>query len=461
MMAYGSIVQKDDKYRVCFDYGVGGNGKRIRKYKTFTSKSEANKALNKHKVQMDDNSFAIPRNMTLAEWIDYWYENIIKGQIEYTTAFGYKNIIENHIKPQLGAYKLQRLSPEHIQKYYTALMNEHDLSPNTVIKHHNLLTNILNAAKRYEYIVKSPMEAVSPPKKKYHEAKFYTPEQLGQLLLAVQGHRLELAVNLCAYLGLRRGELCGLCWSNVDFVNHTITINHTRTQAGGTEVQKDPKTRSSNRVLYMPDTLEKLLADELKHQNHCKETLFNAYDDNDFVIVMENGRPFRPNNISERFSKFLEMNNLDPIVLHELRHTFASLSNAAGIPSFNIGKAMGHSSPATTQKIYTHILDNTHTTAVQGVAAIADHMRNEAKAKRDAPLSQRIEQELIKWDPMGVSDYSSEIAIVTAELFNGISAETLGQKIFEIFRDSFGSRNFTKSVDECVTVAAIIISPAE
>ena len=80
----------------------------------------------------------------------------------------------------------------------------------TVIKHHNLLTNTLNAAERQEYITKNPMRAVSPPKKRQHESKFYTPEQLGVLLAKAVGTRLELPVYICACLGLRRGELCGL-----------------------------------------------------------------------------------------------------------------------------------------------------------------------------------------------------------------------------------------------------------
>ena len=76
-------------------------------------------------------------------------------------------------------------------------------------------------------------------------------------------------------------------------------------------------------------------------------------------------RPFRPNYLSELFGKFLADNDLPKIVLHELRHTFASLSNQAGIPAYNIGKALGHSTPATTQKIYTHLLDQTHTQALK------------------------------------------------------------------------------------------------
>lgn len=177
------------------------------------------------------------------------------------------------------------------------------------------------------------------------QAKFYTPEQLGVLLDKAVGTRLELPVFICAYLGLRRGELCGLRWSDVDLEHQTMC-----------DMLKAAK----------------------ENQQACRAKYKNAYDDNDYVVVMEYGRPCRPNYLSELFGKCLADNDLPKIVLHELQHTFASLSNQAGIPSFNIGKALGHSTPTTTQKIYTHLLDRTHTQAVEGVAAIADEARRKA-----------------------------------------------------------------------------------
>ena len=318
---------------------------------------------------------------TFAQWLDYWYKDIILPQIEETTAYGYRGMIENYLKPQLGEIRLQKLTARDIQQYYTWLMDEKELSPNTVIKHHNLLTNTLNAAERQEYIMKNPMRAVSPPKKRQREAKFYTPEQLGTLLDKAVGTRIELPVYICAYLGLRRGELCGLRWSDVDLEHKTITIENTRT-------------------LYLPDTLCDMLKAAKEHQQACRAEYKNVYDDNDYVVVMEDGRPFRPNYLSELFGKFLADNDLPKIVLHELRHTFASLSNQAGIPAYNISKALGHSTPATTQKIYTHLLDRARTQAVEGVAAIADEARRKAGKEYLLQLVKALIDEIRVWDPM-------------------------------------------------------------
>ena len=349
-MAYGSITQRGDKYRVCFDYGVDREGKRVRKYRTFDTKRDAIRAFNEHKVKMDRGRRSCRANT--------------RSRSGLTTG--------------------------------TIILSCHRSSKrrHTVIKHHNLLTNTLNAAERQEYITKNPMRAVSPPKKRQREAKFYTPEQLGVLLAKAVGTRLELPMFICAYLGLRRGELCGLRWSDVDLEHHTITIENTRTQAGKKEIEKGTKTASSTRTLYLPDTLCDMLKAAKEHQQACRATYKNT------VIVMEDGRPFRPNYLSELFGKFLADNDLPKIVLHELRHTFASLSNQAGIPAYNIGKALGHSTPATTQKIYTHLLDQTHTQAVEGVAAIADEARRKAGKEYLLQLAKALIDEIRVWDPM-------------------------------------------------------------
>ena len=349
-MAYGSITQRGDKYRVCFDYGVDREGKRVRKYRTFDTKRDAIRAFNEHKVKMDRGRRSCRANT--------------RSRSGLTTG--------------------------------TIILSCHRSSKrrHTVIKHHNLLTNTLNAAERQEYITKNPMRAVSPPKKRQREAMFYMPEQLGVLLAKAVGTRLELPMFICAYLGLRRGELCGLRWSDVDLEHHTITIENTRTQAGKKEIEKGTKTASSTRTLYLPDTLCDMLKAAKEHQQACRATYKNT------VIVMEDGRPFRPNYLSELFGKFLADNDLPKIVLHELRHTFASLSNQAGIPAYNIGKALGHSTPATTQKIYTHLLDQTHTQAVEGVAAIADEARRKAGKEYLLQLAKALIDEIRVWDPM-------------------------------------------------------------
>ena len=109
-----------------------------------------------------------------------------------------------------------------------------------------------------------------------------------------------------------------------------------------------------------------------KLQAENKKQFGEGWQGKGFVVVWEDGRSYRPNYISELFTKFLKEKRLPKIVLHELRHTFASISNEAGVQEFNIGKAMGHANVGTTKKIYTHLFDDKHTAAVNAVADLID-----------------------------------------------------------------------------------------
>ena len=381
-MAHGSIIQLDNgKFRVCFEYGFDENGRRVRKHKTYANRKEAELMLSRHNVAMEDGTVVKPREMTLTEWLAYWMKNMYMPRAAETSVYGYINIIDRYIVPILGKTKLQRLKPMHIQKYYTMLMEERNLSPNTVLKHHDLLNSALKAAVRQEYILKNPMEGVDRPKKIKYEAKVYNPEQLQTLFRLIEGDRLETAVKLGAYLGLRREEISGLKWKDIDFEKRTLRICRAMTQVGSEIVVKDTKTNASQRRLYIPDSLLTSLKKEHNQQVENKKSFGEAWHDTGFVVVWEDGRPYRPNYISELFTKFLKKSGLPKIVLHELRHTFASISNEAGVQEFNIGKALGHANVGTTKKIYTHLFDDKHTAAVNAVANLIDGNKEEHHAE--------------------------------------------------------------------------------
>lgn len=180
-------------------------------------------------------------------------------------------------------------------------------------------------------------------------------------------NRLETFVTLCTLLGLRREEACGLKWEDIDFENRTVIIRRARTTAGSQIVEKKPKTDTSVRTLYISDALYMILNKEKAEQDKNRSLIGELYQGSGYVCAWPDGRLYRPNYLSELFTKFIKDNGLPQITLHGLRHTFASLSHAAGISAFDIGKAMGHSTPDTTQRIYTHLFDETHTATMEAV----------------------------------------------------------------------------------------------
>lgn len=357
-------------YYVNMDYGVGEDGKRARVYQTYPSLSQARRALREFLIERSRRNRVRPRPMTLDQWMEYWMEEIIRPSRAETTVYGYRNIIENHISPALGSIPIQKLTPQDIQKYYTMLLRKKGLSPNTIRRHHDLLSSSLRMAMRQEILSYCPTDRVEPPRLIPYEARFYGPEELRRLCALSEGTWLELVIKLAAGLGLRREEICGLRWPSVDFQQHVVLIREARTAAGARIIQKETKTKSSTRTLYLSDEIYGLLAREQRRQQETCMIAERDWDEEGLVVLDSQGNPCSPNAVSLAFTRFIQKNGLPKITLHGLRHTFATVASAQGATLFDIGKALGHSTPATTGRIYTHLLDQTHAGILNRVASV-------------------------------------------------------------------------------------------
>lgn len=157
------------KFYVNLDFGFGTNGKQIKKTQTFSTITEARKALRAHEVKKDRGEVVQPRQTTVADWLRYWLENIVRPYRAETTVYGYRNMIENYLVPRLGKIQLQALTPQKIQRYYTDLLTKTTLSSNTVRKHHDLLRTALDVAVRQQMIATNPADRVEAPKTKTPE----------------------------------------------------------------------------------------------------------------------------------------------------------------------------------------------------------------------------------------------------------------------------------------------------
>lgn len=363
-----NLAYDDEKglYYAYFDLGTGIDGRRRRYSKTFYSEGEAVKALEQFRRGEGGGLHDMER-VTLREWLDYWLEDVVRPNLEYTTYYCYKNIIKKHLEPALGELRLQELAPYRIQQYYTMMVREKGLSSNTVHKHHILLHTSLKLAFRQGVLLYNPVDRVEPPKEQPAQRQFYTPQQLKRLIQTVEGSSVELIVKLAGYLGLRRGEICGLRWKDVDLQSKVISIRRARTTAGTTVVEKAPKTGNSVRCLGIAELDD--LIDLLKRTRQRQLGTGGHPAGNDgFVIAWEDGRPWHPNQVTKALSDVVRRESLPPITVHGLRHTFASVANSVHIPLPDISKALGHKDVVVTGRIYTHIFDQTHSEAVSAVA---------------------------------------------------------------------------------------------
>ncbi len=366
-----NIAYDNDRgtYYVCLDGGVGPSGVRRRVYRTVPTLQDARQLLKTFERQRMEGRVVQPSAQSLRQWLEYWLDEIIAPTRAQTTAYGYRKIVVNHLIPALGHIPLQRLSPQDIQHYYTILLREKGLSPNTIRRHHDLLAAALHTAVRQGLLYQCPVDQVEPPRRKMVEAAFYSAPELRRLYELAEGTGLELAVKLAGGLGLRREELCGLKWDNVDLQRRVVHICQARTSAGALIVEKETKNRSSTRTLHLNTDLVLLLKQERWRQEANARALGSRWPNSGLVLVNRKGVPPSPNALSLAFSRFVKHNGLPPLTLHGLRHTFATLASEQGAPLYEIGRALGHSTPATTGKIYTHLIDSTHAATLDRVAA--------------------------------------------------------------------------------------------
>ncbi len=355
-------ISYDDQrklYYVSMDLGKDQAGRRIKRYQTYRTLYAARMGLRNFLTHREEELRAPRHELTLADWLESWMDNIVRPTRAETTVYGYQKIIDNHLVPALGDIPLLKLTPMDIQQYYIQVQQNASLSSNTLRRHHDLLSSSLRSAVRQDKLLLSPMDRVEPPRAKQKEASYYRPEELKQLYTLLEGHPLELCAKLAGSLGMRREEICGLKWECIDYQRQLLSIREARTAFGATIVQKETKTRSSVRTLYMPDDVVRLLRAEQERQIELFRT-GRLSEPSQFVVLDHKGWPYSPNALSLAFTRFVKKNGLPRVTLHGLRHSFATVASFQGVPLFDIGKALGHATPATTGKIYTHLVDHTH-----------------------------------------------------------------------------------------------------
>ena len=360
-------------YYVSMELGRDENGKRIKQYRTFPTLAAARNGLRDFHAGLErerelERKLAPAQELDLSHWLEYWMDSIVRPNRAETTVYAYQKIIDNHIDPALGTVPLKRLTPKMVQEYYTETQRANGLSSNTMRRHHDLLSSALRSAVRQDVIPASPMERVEPPRVRTTESYFYNNQELKLLYQKIEGNILELAVKLAGSLGMRREEICGLKWENVDLQRHLVLIREARTAYGATIVQKETKNRSSVRTLYLPDEVYLLLEQEQARQQQERCLQSPTYNPTDHVILDAKGVPYSPNALSLAFTRFVKKNDLPRLTFHGLRQTFATIASCQGASLFDIGKALGHSTPATTGRIYTHLVDRTHEELVQRVS---------------------------------------------------------------------------------------------
>ncbi len=339
------------KYIVTF-YSKLENKKPTRSAKSFVSLRDAEQALAEHKAdQTRRHPENIRRTMTLTECIgEFLNASVNENRIVRTTEKGYRVIQRRIASAPVGSRKIIALKADDITNYMKNSLDNLGLKPVTINKDLDLIRGALRYAEEKRYISSNPAKAIRPFTEEPPAITPLTLAEVHKVKEAVEASGnpvLKVCVLLGMYQGLRRGEMVGLRWCNVDFEKNVIQIKETRTQVGGELIDKAPKTKSSKRDAFMSPAVASALLE-------CKKWQEKTGIAGEYVVTTPTGARYNPTDLSHKVSLFMDKLGLPHVGLHALRHTFATLAVEKGAPINAVSGALGHSHVSTTMRVYTH-----------------------------------------------------------------------------------------------------------
>ena len=235
------------------------------------------------------------------------------------------------------------------------------LSNKTIRHHHRLISSILNQAVYWQVIPSNPASRVKPPKVERVEAKYLDEKQTAKLLELLEGESMQhrTMIKMFIFSGLRRGEMCGLEWKDIDFENQMITVRRSSQYVSGIGIfTKGTKTATSDRTIKLPAQAFEILKEYKKWQNEERLKMGDRWEDNDRIFTQCDGKPVNPDSITSYFRDLIAKTDLPQISIHSLRHTNITLQIAAGVPLRTVSKRSGHAQTSTTINLYTHALQS-------------------------------------------------------------------------------------------------------
>lgn len=352
-------------------------GKRRQKWlPSRRTRREAEQVLAETLTRLDSDTFVEPSRQTLAAFLDEWLA-ATKERIRPSTHATYESMVRTHIVPYLGSLPLQRLTPGRLNALYSALLENGrrdgrgGLSPATVRYVHAVLRKALADAMKWNLVQRNVADQADPPRQRHAQITTWSARELRKFLEHVEGERLYAGYVLAATTGMRRGEVLGLRWQDVDLDAGRVSISQTLVVVGGYEAQySEPKTARGRRSVALdPNTVE-ALREHRERQLLERALMADAYEDNDLVFAREDGTLVHPDWFSDAFLAHAKAAGLPRIRFHDLRHTHATLALAAGVHPKVVSERLGHASITITLDTYSHAIPAMQETAASLVASL-------------------------------------------------------------------------------------------
>jgi len=331
-------------------------GKRVRRCYYGTTQAEVLDRLTKARSDLKLGLSVASDRQTVGDFLAHWLEGSAKPRIKPRSYERFAELIRLHIGPSLGRVHLEKLTPVHVQRLLTQKRQD-GLAAQTVVSIRNVLRTALNQALRWGLISRNVATLVDVPRIERPAVRVLSAEEANHLLDAARGERFEAVYSVGLALGLRRGELLGLTWRDVDVDGAQLRIIRSLQRIGGKLQLTETKTPKSRRTVPLPQYAVRSLRAHRVRQ--IEERLASGSDwkdgDMDLVFANRTGGPIEPVNLHRAYKRLLSKAGLPSIRFHNLRHSAASLMLAQGVPLKTIQEILGHSSIAVTSGFYAHL----------------------------------------------------------------------------------------------------------
>lgn len=330
-----------------------GTGRQIQRSITGKTQKEVAKKLKEATTAIDAGTYTAPSRMTVGQWLDIWTAEYLGG-VKPATVAAYKAIVNSHIKPGVGAIRLEDLSAHIIQNLYNKLGDT--LAPKTIKNVHGVLHKALHQAVTNRYIQFNPAESCVLPRAERKEPKPLDDALISAFLKAIQGHQFEDLFRVDLFTGMREGEILGLLWECVDLDKGTILINKQLQKIAGEWVlvtTKNSKGRTITLAPFVVQILRKVKRQQLENRLRYGE----CWEDSGFVFTNELGQHLNRHTVYKHFKKIMAEIGSPETRFHDLRHSYAVAAIRSGDDIKTVQDNLGHATAAFTLNVYGHVTE--------------------------------------------------------------------------------------------------------
>lgn len=375
--------KKGRGYEIRVSCGIDINGKKLGKSKTWIpedgmTQRQIEKELERQKILFEEEvktGISPDNKMRFYDFSKRWMDEYAKVNLTIKTYARYE-IYLKRINQAIGHLKLKDVTPLQLNAFYRSLeadgvnqrkrydengnlINNGKLAPKTILDHHRVISKILATAVKWGLLEKNVAMRADPPKVPHREIACLNEDETRKMLVLLENEPIQYRtmITLLVYTGIRRGELCGLEWKDIDFENQVMHVCRSAQYIGNkTMITKEPKTKSGIRHFSLSIHAIVLLKSYRRWQLEQKFKVGNRWNECNRLFTSWDGSPIHPDTITDWFSKFIKKSNLPYVTLHSLRHTNATLMIAEGTDVCTVSRRLGHANTATTLNIYAHAL---------------------------------------------------------------------------------------------------------